>query len=248
LSKLTLFTLLLAGICTRALHIGYVFSLRQVPWWDKFLRQNPILPFLPKPTPTLFVILALNELQKQTESGNFISGRRDLPGQMMEAHKANPEIFREGDVFAIAFRRCKYLSVPKTGVATGGTCSGADSDSTTSAMQSLCHLVLSSEPVHKKLLAEIVDAEKSGLLSEIITCIQLGGGSHLCIGRNLGLVEMNNTATAAPAIRPPIRPSWTAAQTQYDLLCGAERAGSICTKAGNDLTPSPYQCRVGIIW
>jgi len=40
-------------------------------------------------------------------------------------------------------------------------------------MQSFCHLVLSSELVHKKLVAEIVDAEKSGRLSEIITCIQL---------------------------------------------------------------------------
>jgi hypothetical protein len=31
--------------------------------------QNPILPFLPKPTPPLLVILALNELQKRKESG-----------------------------------------------------------------------------------------------------------------------------------------------------------------------------------
>jgi hypothetical protein len=33
----------------------------------------------------------------------FISGRRDLLGQLIEAHKVNPEIFGEGDVFAIAF-------------------------------------------------------------------------------------------------------------------------------------------------
>jgi len=90
-------------------------------------------------------------------------------------------------------------------------------------MQSFCHLVLSLEPVHKKLVAEIVDAEKSGHLSEIITCIQVGGGNHPCIGRNLGLVEMKK-------VLPP-RPSWTVAQTQYDLLCGAERAGDICAKA-----------------
>ena len=51
--------------------------------------------------------------------------------------------------------------------------------------------MLSSEPVHKKLVAEIVGAEKAGHLFEIITCIQVGGGSHLCIGRNLPLVEMN---------------------------------------------------------
>jgi len=87
--------------------------------------------------------------------------------------------------------RSKYLSVPKTGVDTGGTCSGAGADSTASTMQSFCHLVLNSEPVHKKLITEIVDAEKSEHLSEIITCIQFGGGNHLCIGRNLGLVEMN---------------------------------------------------------
>jgi len=59
----------------------------------------------------------------------------------MEAHKVNPEIFGEGDIFAIAFGRCKYLSVPKTGVATGGTCSGAGADSTAFTMQSFCHLV-----------------------------------------------------------------------------------------------------------
>jgi cytochrome P450 len=36
-------------------------------------------------------------------------------------------------------------------------------------MQSFCHLVLSSSPVYKKLVAEILDAEKSGHLSEMIT-------------------------------------------------------------------------------
>jgi hypothetical protein len=36
-------------------------------------------------------------------------------------------------------------------------------------MQSFCHLVLSSEPVHKKLVAEILGAEKPGHLYEIIT-------------------------------------------------------------------------------
>jgi hypothetical protein len=111
--KAYLFTFLLAGIFTRALRIGYVSSLRQVPWWDKFLRQNPIPPFQPKPTPTLFVILALNELQKQTESGNFISGRRDLPGQMMEAHKANPEIFREGTYLQLLLGDVSTFQYPR---------------------------------------------------------------------------------------------------------------------------------------
>ena len=47
--------------------------------------------------------------------------------------------------------------------------SGAGADSTASTMQSFCHLVLSSEPVYKKLATEILDAEKSGHLSEMIT-------------------------------------------------------------------------------
>jgi hypothetical protein len=78
----------------------------QVPWWDKFLRQNPVLPHLPfmKPKPLLLVIWALNELQKRKEGGDFISNRRDLLGQLMQAHRENPETFGEGDVFAIAFR------------------------------------------------------------------------------------------------------------------------------------------------
>jgi len=56
-----------------------------------------------KADPPVLVIWALNELQKRKESGNFISGRRDLLGQLMEAHKANPENFGKGNVFAIAF-------------------------------------------------------------------------------------------------------------------------------------------------
>ena len=36
-------------------------------------------------------------------------------------------------------------------------------------MQSFCHLVLSSQAVYKKLVAEILDAEKAGQLSEMIT-------------------------------------------------------------------------------
>jgi hypothetical protein len=68
----------------------------QVPWWDKFLRLNPVLPYLPfmKPKPLLVAI---------KEGGNFVSDRRDLLGQLMQAHKENPEKFGEWDVFAIAF-------------------------------------------------------------------------------------------------------------------------------------------------
>jgi cytochrome P450 len=36
-------------------------------------------------------------------------------------------------------------------------------------MQLFCHLVLSSPPVYKKLVAEILDAETSGHVSEMIT-------------------------------------------------------------------------------
>lgn len=36
-------------------------------------------------------------------------------------------------------------------------------------MQSFCHLVLSSPAVYEKLVAEILDADKSGRLSEMIT-------------------------------------------------------------------------------
>jgi hypothetical protein len=77
----------------------------QIPEWDKFLRQNPILPYLPfmKPKPLLIVIWALTELQKRKEGGDFISDRKDLLGQLMQAHKENPEKLGEGDVLAIAF-------------------------------------------------------------------------------------------------------------------------------------------------
>ena len=76
----------------------------QVPWWDKFLRLNPILPYLPvKPKPPLLVLWALNELQKRKAAGNFISDRKDLLGQLMQAHQENSDKFGEGDVFAIAF-------------------------------------------------------------------------------------------------------------------------------------------------
>jgi len=63
--------------------------------------SNAALPA--KADPPALMIWAINELQKRKESGNFISVRRDLLGQLMEAHKANPEKFGEGDVFAIAF-------------------------------------------------------------------------------------------------------------------------------------------------
>lgn len=52
---------------------------------------------------------------------------------------------------------------------TDAVSSGAGADSTASTMQSFCHLVLSSQSVHKKLATEVLDAEKSGHLSEMIT-------------------------------------------------------------------------------
>jgi hypothetical protein len=77
----------------------------QIPEWDKFLRQNPLLPYLPfvKPKPLLIVIRALTELQKRKQGGDFISDRKDLLGQLLQAHTENPEKVGEGDVFAIAF-------------------------------------------------------------------------------------------------------------------------------------------------
>lgn len=53
--------------------------------------------------PPLIVIWAASELQKRKQHGDFISDRKDLLGQLLQAHKENPDKFSEGDVFAIAF-------------------------------------------------------------------------------------------------------------------------------------------------
>jgi hypothetical protein len=146
----------------------------QIPEWDKFLRQNPLLPYLPfvKPKPLLIVIRALTELQERKQGGNFISDRKDLLGQLLQAaYGESGEVWRRRWVRYRLWRYVSPLLTDRDSIryrVIDGRSSGAGADSTASIMQSFCNLVLSSPPVYKKLVSEILQAEKSGHLSEMI--------------------------------------------------------------------------------
>ena len=81
----------------------------QIPEFDKFFRTNPILPYLMalpfeflRPKMPQLTLMALEEVQKRKQKGNYVSDRRDLLGQLMDAHGEHPEQFSEADVFSIA--------------------------------------------------------------------------------------------------------------------------------------------------
>ena len=77
----------------------------QVPFLDKFLRRNPLLPFLPfiSGKRNLITRMALQELDIRKKMGHEQADeRKDLLSQLLSAHRKDPEKFTEGDVFAIS--------------------------------------------------------------------------------------------------------------------------------------------------
>ena len=76
----------------------------QVPWTDILFRNNPLRPYLPfwQPKLTTMTKIAVQELEKRKEHGEFEIDETDLMGQLLKAHAGNPDKFSEADVFAIA--------------------------------------------------------------------------------------------------------------------------------------------------
>jgi cytochrome P450 len=126
----------------------------QVPWWDMWLRQNPLkpyfaplLPFLDlKPTP--MTKIALDELARRKRGDKGVTTNEDLLDQLLKAHQGKPDKFSENDVFAIAH---------------GAIFAG--SDSTASTMQSFFFHVLNDRRVFERLTKEIRGAELSTMVA-----------------------------------------------------------------------------------
>ncbi|KAK1952053.1 benzoate 4-monooxygenase cytochrome P450 [Colletotrichum sublineola] len=129
----------------------------QVPWIDHILRRNPLWNLVPTLSlkNALIPRIASGEIDRRRpftmDSAGKLrtdNGREDLLASLIKGHLQAPGNFTEGDVFAVSH---------------GAIFAG--SDSTASTMQSLCWHVLSSTQVHAKLVAEVADAVKSGVLS-----------------------------------------------------------------------------------
>jgi hypothetical protein len=76
----------------------------QIPEWDFALRRNPLAKFLPgmDPSKSLITRMALEELGKRKKYGEKVIDRKDLLSHLMAANEKAPDVFKEGDVFAIA--------------------------------------------------------------------------------------------------------------------------------------------------
>lgn len=76
-----------------------------IPEWDKVFRQNPLLPYIPflAPKPILAGVMAFEEMRKRKEGDVYPSDRRDVLGQLVEAHMKKPDEFTESNVHAVAF-------------------------------------------------------------------------------------------------------------------------------------------------
>ncbi|KAL9107920.1 MAG: hypothetical protein Q9227_007242 [Pyrenula ochraceoflavens] len=122
----------------------------QVPFFDRFLRRNPLWQYVPflSTKNALITRMARSEMEDRSKSGSVKTDRMDLLGQLMKGHADKPDQFGEGDVFAVAH---------------GAIFAG--SDSTASTMQSFMHLVLKHPPVYRRLVTEITSAATSGSLS-----------------------------------------------------------------------------------
>ena len=121
----------------------------QIPFFDHFLRRNPLwnyVPFLATKN-ALVTRTALAQLSKRLDPNNKTQ-YKDLLNSLIEAHKQNPDKLGEGDVFAIAH---------------GAIFAG--SDSTASTMQSFCWNVLNDRRVYDKLIAEILSADLSEMVA-----------------------------------------------------------------------------------
>ena len=77
----------------------------QIPELRYLLLNNPVWQYLQLHVfkPPYLTQMALGEVERRKKSdGFYLSERKDLLGQLMQAHSANPERFSELDVFAIS--------------------------------------------------------------------------------------------------------------------------------------------------
>lgn len=76
----------------------------QIPEWDFAFRRNPLWKFVPSLNTGNFLItrMALEEMGKRKNLGSNEIGRKDLLSALFTAHEKAPEVFKEGDVFAVA--------------------------------------------------------------------------------------------------------------------------------------------------
>ena len=98
----------------------------------------------------LITRMAVEEMDKRKKIGSKELERKDLLSQLFAAHEKAPDVFREGDVFAVAH---------------GAIFAG--SDSTASTMQSFCHSVLRDPRIYANIKKEIDQATAAGKLSEM---------------------------------------------------------------------------------
>ncbi|KAJ6016814.1 hypothetical protein N7451_000193 [Penicillium sp. IBT 35674x] len=112
--------------------------LAQIPTFERLTRSNPIwkfIPFLPK-----------NKLRMMPETAESESAACLLKS-LLDAHVSSPEHFGKEDVMAISM---------------GAIAAG--SDTTASTMHSFCWHVLANPQVHRKLIAELLDAALSPIV------------------------------------------------------------------------------------
>lgn len=76
----------------------------QIPEWDYLFRQNPLKKLVPwfNGSHILITRMALEEMAKRKKSGTNELDRKDLLSSLLAAHEKVPDVFGEGDVFAIA--------------------------------------------------------------------------------------------------------------------------------------------------
>lgn len=146
--------------CIRTIDDSQVYNgiVGCVPFWDYFLRRNPLWRLVP--TLSTGNALITRVAQTQLESRQKLhrsdksGGSKDLLDGLIEAQREHPEALSDGDVFAIAH---------------GAIFAG--SDSTASTMQSFFWHVLSDARVYGRLTDEM----QSATLSEFVTYNEASG-------------------------------------------------------------------------
>lgn len=75
----------------------------QIPEWDYVFRRNPLRKYVPwlDTGKLLLTRMALEEMDMRKRVGKPRE-RKDLLSQLFDAHAKAPEVFKEGDVFAVA--------------------------------------------------------------------------------------------------------------------------------------------------
>jgi hypothetical protein len=139
----------------------------QIPEWDFALRRNPLAKFLPgmDPSKSLITRMALEELGKRKKYGEKVIDRKDLLSHLMAANEKAPDVFKEGDVFAIAHGAMSAFPNRSILFCYWPHLSFAGSDSTASTMQSFYYHVLRDSAIYTNLKDEIDRATTSGTLS-----------------------------------------------------------------------------------